>query len=281
MENNPADWRAFWKKASSDLDAHVNRTVDVHADRFLFESLGLLCFSIEEIDKKITKNREVYPRLDVPLVVTVDLCRASLNSYRCLSIASVALTLRAALEVHANLKFIVRSDDPTMYADRYCRFLRIETLMHRRRSKNLSTPSAQEEAQILDENPEWRDKETGKLVKRPHWTGIDGYTFESVARKVGLSSDYDSMYVMTSKFSHGSSLLLNMYRKSGALTLVPCPEDCMRLSMMATNYCMDTFREYADFFGIPFPDGEYKEILRHLLPIAEIIAPGYTERSKQ
>lgn len=168
-----------------------------------------------------------------------------------LSPVAAAGLYRTALEARCNLLFIIMSDAPEKWADRFHRYIGVEKVLHEQHRPNggLSMLSPAERELILKSGPEWFNEKGD--VKVAHWTADKKLkSLKSMAQTVGLEKEYHVMYGLGSKFMHGSPLLVNVYSQGRNLGALTNPNLCTQLSLLGTETCISILKEAADFFGV-------------------------------
>jgi hypothetical protein len=154
--------------------------------------------------------------------------------------------------------FIIKSNDPEMYADRFVRYEGIERILREEYAPAGTPPllSKAEEERIRQTCPEWFNSKGKVAVK--HWTADDKYkSLKALAESVGLQDEYHKVYSIGSKFVHGSSLVRNLYLSGGQIGAVVNLGLCADLSLLASLNCMQMLKEAADFFGVPSFEDDY------------------------
>src|SRR2546430_249121 len=112
------------------LDQFINQQRDPAVEAALAEGFFLFSFVMEDFKEKATKNADLFLKIGIQLITMQDALRMLHVAVAGLSTVTVATLTRVALEHYCKLKFIITSDNPALYADRYERFAQIERLIH-------------------------------------------------------------------------------------------------------------------------------------------------------
>jgi hypothetical protein len=195
------------------------------------------------------------------LVETQDLLRGIVACHRAMTLAPLALLVRTSFEIHCNLRYVIRSSDPARMADLFDRFGKVEKITGMKASAATPDPSPADWDNLKRECPEWFDSKTGKIVDQPHWT-TEKTNLRKMASSPGidLESDYVALYKTTSKFTHASPLVANMYRKANGLQCIPSSEQNSQFGLLGAHNCLKILEEFIDFFGVPWPKIEVMEM---------------------
>lgn len=264
MNNPHKNYKEYWAEISPLLEKHVDKSLLTDALTYIDSSLAFYCYTTEDLNEKITLNKEVAKALIVPIVETQDILRGILALYKNLNLAPLAIMLRTSFEIYCTLKFIATRDNPALYADRFFRYQEIEQIKHLRAVPGFPNKLSQSIPEILDRNPEWKDPATGNLVKRAHWSATFS-SFEEIARECGEQANYDSVYRTNSKFTHASPLLKNMYHGADGLGAIPKPSLALSMALQATHYCIATLKVFCEMYGVLFDEDEYNYILQFMM----------------
>lgn len=246
------DVQAYWNDVGPRLAGYLKVKRNAQVEDCLRHALALFSFIQETFVADATKNQTILKHTGIMLVHVHDVIRGLVSAQADLSPVSVAALLRIALEVRCNHLFIIKSNTPEMYAERFSRYASVERIL-REEYAPPGTPSLLSQAaeqEIRKTCGEWF-KSSGKVSVK-HWTAEDNYkTLKALADKVGLSAEYSTMYSIASKFIHGSALLENMYSQQGGLGALVDPQRCSNMSLLAAMQCIKLLQEAAVFYGVP------------------------------
>jgi hypothetical protein len=225
----------------------------------LAHALFLFAYVFEDFKAKATKNVEVFDDIAVMLIEMLDVVRALVHGYGELSPVTLGVLTRVSLELRCNLKFVFTRADPAMYADRFKRFGEFQTvrddLMKALDNGVLTSNERHALARLFSE---WLDKK-GRPRNGMNFTGDEQFkSVRRVAKEVGLADDYDKAYTTFSLYVHGSALLVRSYADSdGKIGPLGDPARCKSMALVAVTYCMETLRDTALFFGVPWDPSEF------------------------
>lgn len=263
-------YKPYWSGLKPRLSTHILSQLDNEILDYIDKTTGFVTFQCEDIDTKITKNKNFYKRIEVILAENLDLLRGVHVSYSHLAMAQLALTLRTIFELHVNLKYIVCGPDPDQLSDRYLRFFHVEKYVASMQSSNLPQLTQAEIDNIFVNSPEWIDSNTND-IKKPyrnlHWSGILGCNLRDLCKKteVDLDEYYETLYKTNSKFTHASPILLNMYSRGNSFGPLPLHIHVARFAILASYFSLETMKLYSDFFGLPYISSEYDELQQMFL----------------
>jgi hypothetical protein len=248
----PSDALGYWNSIQGRLLAEVQRRVIPEIDQSVLFSIAFFSCVQETFLDRATQHREWVGNLRPALVHIQDVLRGILAGYREQCPATLAAMHRIALEVRCTVAFILRHTEPAKQADLWWRYMDVQRYLydlHRAPEDRLVSPA--EKTRIETSCTEWF--KDGK-VRVKYWTADPGIsTFRVVAEKVGMLSDYRTMYALTSTFVHGAALLRNAYRAGCA----GVPADNARQALMACGHAIRMLLEMADFFGVPYEQDDH------------------------
>lgn len=261
-------FREFAEHVSANLDQYIATRRDRALEDALWHGFLLYSYVVEDCQPKATKNRKVLDKTGIMLIEGQDVLRGIVHGMAAVSPVVLATMLRVAIELRCNYRFIMSRPDPLTYADRYFRFGRVITLAHDEEGKAGGDVLTREDREaILASSPEWLVKskdgtlatrKDGRLRINLNWTADPQFdSLKKIAAEVGLANDYRTAYGATSQAVHGSALVTNLYRDADGIHPVGVTAPCKRLAALGAFQCMRLVGEAADFFGIPFDDGEY------------------------
>lgn len=256
----------YWADLLPRLTEYLQKSRKQPVSEFLRDGLIFFSFHSEDLGSKVRANSHIHPKLDLFVAYAHDQLRAAPVLYENLNLAPAAISARAAFENYVSLSFITSSTDAAVLADRYHRFKDIEKLKGLRNSPFLDPLPEEEEKRILAANPEWVDSTSGKLVKKPHWTGINGMSVETMVKQIG-KADYYSLYRTTSSFVHASPITVNLYSSFGQLRSVSSENQSRRMSLLIALFALETLVEYCRFFSITY---DYPGYLALMTKVSEL-----------
>lgn len=253
------EWVKYWNDVGPRLSVYLHGNTDARIIRYFVNCIAIYSWLAEDWAKKTTKHPELRDKLSIFIVETQDLMRGILASYEHMTMAPLALLLRTAFEIHVNLKYVVRSDDPAKWADLFDRFQHIEQILGIKSSAQLPSPKEEDFKRVAAICPEWFEPGTIKLKKDEiHWTATKtNLRLLAEAPHVDLGEQYVGLYKVNSKFTHASPLIRNLYRKGGSLHSIPSRDQCGMFALLAMGQCMAVLQESCEFFGVEFPEYDY------------------------
>jgi len=212
--------------------------------------------------------------------------RANLACQSHLLLATSALNLRTAFEIYANLLYIIRNPDPALMANRFLRFKEVEKYLY---DKESGKPllSAEEYRRIEEACNEWFVVKAGKARVKTHWTAQEPMSLKKMTKELdewdeaaGVESkkrlkmheSYHQVYGMASKFTHGSSIIVNLYDQKSGIGCIPNPAHPTRLNLMGTTFIMKCLQEACLHFGVEFPEYDYAVAVMSFFTKAEEFA---------
>jgi hypothetical protein len=203
-----------------------------------------------------------------------DILRGILFAQKNLLLATSAFHLRSAFEIRCNLKFIFQHTNPKQQCERLSDFFRYEQIVGSRLSPNLPYEGEPVEKAFAQRHPYWANKSTGLLKNNADWNG-EGKGFKEICDDLGWQDQYFQMFKITSKFVHGSPIVRNMYQQAGkGMGCIPDSKHPTMFSLLATNTITDCLMEYCEFFGVEFPELDYRIIQTEMLKVQKLM--GYT-----
>ena len=257
-----AEWKSrteYWADVGPRIKGFLENQRRADVVSALEKCLEFFSYNSEDLSKRATANTAIVPKLDLFVVYAHDQIRAAPILYSNFNLAPAAIAARATFENCVSQRYIIKNADSAKLADQYNRFKDIEKIRGHRNSPFLSPLSDAEESKILDKNPEWRDADTGKLVKKPHWTGKSGTTFEQLVQAVDMK-DYYSLYRTTSAFVHASPITLNLYVSGRGLGSISTEIQARRMCLLIAMFALETLVDYCKFFGVTYDAKDYYEI---------------------
>ncbi len=238
------------------LAAFIQQQRDRGFEDVLGEAFMLFSWVMEDFKKKARQHAELFDKVGIVLIEMQDALRSLQVAHASLSPATLAALTRIIMELRWNLRLILKSKNPALYADRFVRFGEIEKLIHdEKKPENGKLLSATQREYIKKVCPEWvKTKKDGSIRYDTNWTcEKDLDSVAKIARATGCDEEYDRMYAVTSKYMHGSPLLLNAYGwPDGHVKPIGHPERCKSLAAMGAKWAIDTLMDAATFFGVPF-----------------------------
>lgn len=269
-ERTHKNWIEYWTDVSGRLDAHIEKQRIHDAEKYITCALGFYSFITEDLEKKVTKNKELV-KPTFPLMVELqDILRSILFAQRHLLLASSAFHLRTAFEIRCNLKYIFSHANPAQICERLSDFFRYEQIVGSRLSPNLPYEGEAVERAFATQHPYWANRSTGLLRDNEAWNG-EGKSLKAICDDLKWQDEYFQMFKITSKFVHGSPIIRNMYSKGISIGCIPDVRHPTMFSLLAANNITDCLMEYCDFFGIDFPELEYRTVQAEMLKVQKML----------
>ena len=245
---------AYWNEIKDRLRAEVNKRIMPEVDQAVLFSIAWFSCVQETFLERATKHQDWVGNLGAALVHIQDVLRGVLAGYREQSPVTLAAMHRIALEVRCTMAFILRSEEPRKYADRWWRYMDVQRYLYdlpKRPEEKMISPA--EKSRIESTCTELF--EDGK-VRIKYWTADPSSSkFRVIAERVGMLEDYQTMYELTSTFVHGSALLRNAYRTG----CVGIAADNARQALFPCKHAIEMLIEMADFFGVPYRQDDHAE----------------------
>jgi len=247
---------------AADVGPKLQQFIEQQRDRpfenVLGEAFMLFSWVMEDFEAKTktTQQKEMFKKLGIILIEMQDALRGLHAGQVDLSAVTVAALARIIFELRCNLRFIFTRKDPALYADRFNRFAGIEKLVHDDRKlagQRMLSPA--ERDRIQKDCPEWiKRKKSGEIRYDLNWTADPQFdSFKKIAEAAGLLTEWEIMYDVTSKFVHGSPLLVNGYRSpNGHVGPIGRPDHVKQTSAIGAKWAIDALMDAARFFGVPF-----------------------------
>jgi hypothetical protein len=263
--------KVYWDVAAPIVNDLLNSRRDGEIEQLLEAAIAIGSFILQDFDGKRTKNEHLAGRFDSIVVFVLDILRGAHAAQRCLSLASSAVAARSTFEALVNLRFIVTSPTPDLYADRFHRFQVVERL---NRHYKGGMPLVEQDVQALTADAtEWIDPKTGKPKRNVKWHA-EGHTIADLAELVGEGDGYRGLYSLNSLFTHGSSATQKLYAKDGKLQLLSDTKHLSLQSILVVGNAIKVFATHAEFFGVPIPRGELMELARRLNENSDRLSRG-------
>lgn len=267
MSTKHKNHEEYWKDVFPRLQTYLHNETKQDIKDIIFTCLAFYGFLTEDIGQKIKKNQAISPKLDLFLVFAFDQLRAALVLYENLNLSPLAISARATFENSVSIRFITSNADPDKYADRYHRYKDIVRLKAHRNSLILP-PLTEQEVNLIKTNcPEWFLPD-GKLKKNPHWTAIDGMSFEQLVNKADMK-DYYSIYRTTSQFVHASPITVNMYKGPKGMGAIAFEKRAKEFALIICIFSLETLKDYLLFFGVEFDQGYFLGLLTKLNKLSQ------------
>jgi hypothetical protein len=236
--------------------AFIQQQRDRAFEDVLGEAFMLFSWVMEDFKQKAKQHTDLFDKVGIILIEMQDALRGLQVAHASLSPATLAALTRIIMELRWNLRLILKSKNPALYADRFVRFGEIEKLIQDEKKPDdakLLSPAQRE--RITKLCPEWiKTKKNGSTRYDTNWTCDNEFdSVGKIAKATGCEDEYDVMYAVTSKYMHGSPLLLNTYAwPDGHIKPIGHPERCKSLAAMCAKWALDTLMDAATFFGVPF-----------------------------
>lgn len=275
MENEN-NWKTYWEETKLILEDYlkVNRVSAV--EEYIESALSLYSFITEDIFKNVTKHKDLAKSV-YPLVIQLnDIVRAALVNQKELLLSSSATNLRAGFEISCNLSYIFRHESPSLMLERLAAFTQCEEIIAQRTFPgfNPKPNDIEIEKAFAAKHPYWATS-AGLLKESPSWTGEKGVGIQQIISKAGKDKDYYHIYKATSKFTHGSPVVINAYRRR-SLGISPLGkiELTSNFNINIAKIALDVLLECSQFFGVVFPTKSYTEVQIKILSIYKDIPSG-------
>jgi hypothetical protein len=264
------DWVNYWNSLAPSLEKHIEKHRIPEAESYIVKSFGFFSYVTEEISTKVTNHKELFAKVYVLIVELQDLLRSTLIAQQQLLLATSALNLRTAFEISCNLEFIYQHDNPEVMMQRMEDFFRYEKIVGSRLSRFMDSVPEDEEKAFADKHPFWKNNRTGLLKDTATWNG-EGLGFKQVAEKIGKEKEYVEIYKISSKFVHGSPVVINMYRSRWGTNCLTTPDRMTNMNMMCCHTIMEALMSFCNFFGVPFSEVDYRMIQVDMLKVEPIL----------
>lgn len=252
------DHLQYWDYVAPRLGVFVQQQYDAAFDHALLEALAFYSFTSENLSDRATQRKEDVPKAAPLIIITQDILRGLLAAHRDLSLVSLAALARVALEARITSHFIITSDDPPKYLDRYFRFADVRALIddfHKMKAGELSLLSPHRREQLEGNATEWvRKKLAGKNGGYlDAWTAEEGLgSVAKIAEVAGLGPEYRSTYAVTSKYVHCSSMVRGLYSGPNGMNAIGQKEHCRTLATLGMGHAMAVLSDLCEYFGVPF-----------------------------
>ena len=239
------------------LTQFIQSQRDSEFEAALGDAFSFYSFIFEDFRAEADRHQDIFDKIGVMLVELQDVFRGLLLGQAALSPVVLAALTRVALEVRINLKLILSREAPGEWADRYMRFASVSTLAHDNGKPQGERRLRQAEVEkTLRECAEWVQKrEDGSVTFNFNWTADKRFdSVKRIAGEVGLLSDYENTYAVTSEYVHGTYLLMNAYRGPEGVRSVGQLPACKMMTFLGMSHCMYALHDAAQFFGVPLDD---------------------------
>lgn len=266
MSTRHKDHESYWNDVYPRLAQHLATETKQEIKDIIFTCNAFYGFLTEDVGQKVREHKNIHPRLDLFLVFAFDQLRAALVLYENLNLSPLAISARASFENLASIKFITSNADPAKFASLYERYKDIVRLKAHSLSDNLGPIPQAEIERIKQVCPEWF-KSDGTLKKKPHWTAIDGMSFEQLVEKIKME-EYYSLYRTTSNFVHASPITQNMYKGPKGLGAISDERRARQFALLICLFTLDTLKEYVVFFGVEFDQNYFLGLIKKVSELA-------------
>lgn len=271
MDDFSDEFKKYWKDTSQHLSTYVTSKRDHEVEQLITSTLFFFAYSTEDLTSKVTKNQNDLNKLNSYIIIAIDTLRGLLRCQEELSLASLSLLNRMTFEIHCNLQYMFSHQSPAQMIDRNFRFGDVEKYKHSQQIGAAVKLSREQEIQIKKNCPEWFDV-SGKLIKAHYCWNAEPTVgnFREITKVLKMEEQYVSLYSTNSKFVHGSSLTLNMYRDNkkkvhfNGSTIF-----CSSISIATCNYWLDTLENYTNYFGITINEDDFFVLKISILSLME------------
>ncbi len=271
MTEKSPEWLEFREKVITKLVERLKALGVDSAEKYIDASFWMFSCILQDLQEKVTTNKEYYSRFYPMLYQLQDVLRANHGCQQNIVVCSAAFNLRVTFEIYCNMRYIFRNPDPKKMTFMFDRYQEVEKFLHK--EQFTETKVSEEEREKLDRDfPEWF-MEKGKRRKCPlhHWTAIDRMNTKQLAKEVGLENEYYVFYGATSKFTHASQLTWNFFRTNGVITPIPDPKTTTMFTIASTAFAMKCLFEFCHHFGVTLPTEEYVAIHEHFLEAQKFV----------
>jgi uncharacterized protein DUF5677 len=266
-----------YQEYAADIGTKLNQFLEQQRDRVfeavLWDAIMLFAFTLQDVEAKAKRHVPILQKVGIMLVALNDTLRGILIAQAKLCPMALATLARVAVEVRANLTFIATSEDPALYADRYERYAQVEKLNHDQRRSNLQLSTAEGE-DVAARCAQWikgKDPD-GHFKLLLTWTADPRFKkLRQIAVAVGMQDDYDKLYDVTSKYVHGSRLMVHGYTWPDGYRALGEPKRCKQMASLACLSCMRALRTACAFFQVPLDPDSYGSWLERFLQVCEDI----------
>lgn len=270
MSTTHKDWIEYWKQIAPPLEAHIQSQRVPDAESYIKCCFAFFSFVTEDFVKKITKNNSLFTGISPLIVELQDILRGTFHTQVNLIIATSAFNLRSAFEIRSNLTYIYKHNNPSEMIQRLSYFFRYEQIVGSRLSPNLSYEGEEIEKAFADVHTYWKNKTTGLLKDNADWNGEDK-KFKTICDDLKWQDDYFYVYKLTSKFNHGSPIVRNMYQTHRGLSCMADPKNTTIFNILCAHHICEWLMDTCEFFGVDFPELEYRKIQMKVLELKKII----------
>lgn len=264
------NWKEYWDEIAGKLDADIKGRRLPDAEKYIDYALGFYSYMTEDLIEKVTKNGDIVKHTFPLMVELQDILRAILFAQRHLLLATSALHLRTSFEIRCNLNYIFQHTDPKTICERLSYFFRYEQIVGSRLSPTLPYEGEAVEKKFASEHPYWANKKSGLLRDSACWNGEDK-SLKDICIDLKWEPEYFQMFKLTSKFVHGSPIVRNLYLTKTGLGCIPDTKHPTMFSLLATNNITECLMEYCKFFGIDFPETDYRSIQSEMLKVQKVL----------
>jgi len=255
----------YWQVVAPRVNSFMTQRRDRPVEDFLESSIAVYSYIVEDLEQKRTANQHLAGHLESLVVLGLDYLRGAHAAQIYQSLATAALTARSAFEAMVTLKFIVRSGTPDVYAKRFVNFQMVERLRRHYRGRGVLSPK--DLADLTAACATWLGPKTNQPKRECKWHG-ENLSIRGLADKAGELAGYESLYATNSLFTHGSSIVQNLYRNGAALQPLPDTKQVSRQSILTAGSCLTLVTEHARFFGVSLPQTEYAALLKNMTTLA-------------
>lgn len=264
------DWVKYWDRVSVGLEEHINKNRIPEAEEYILKSFGFFSYMTEDISTKVTKYSDIFHKIYVLILELQDILRSTLINQQQLLLATSALNFRTAFEIAINLEFIYQHKNPEELIQRIEDFFTYEKIVGSRLSKHLDSFSEEKEKEFADKHIYWKNKKTGLLRDSAQWNG-EGLSFKDIVIKLGREQEYYEIYKTTSKFAHGSPVIMNMYRTSTGMGCLTPPDRMSNMTIMCCHTIMEALMSFCNFFGVEFNEVDYRIIQTDMVKAKKVL----------
>ena len=259
MGDYSEDFKKYWEDTSRHLSTYVSSKRDLEVEQLITSTLFFFAFSTENLSTETRKNKSDLYKLSSYVIIGIDTLRGLLRSQEELSLATLSLLNRMTFEIHCNLLYMFNHQSPSQMIDRNFRFGEVEKYKHSQQRDATVKLSEEQKNQIKKACPEWFD--TNGTLRRDNYCWNAEPTvgnFREITKVLKMEEQYVSLYSTNSKFVHGSSLTLNMYKDNKQrIHFNGNPVFCSSISIATCNYWLDTLESFTNYFGIQINEDDF------------------------
>lgn len=266
MSKTYPDWISYWKDVAVKLEGHIRSQRDENAESYIKCCFAFFSFVTEDFVAKATKNNDHIQAVTPMVIELQDILRATFMSQSFLTLATSAFNLRAAFEIRCNLVYSYKHASPAEMFQRLTDFIRYEQIVGSRLSPSLGYEGETVEKEFASKHDYWRNKASGLLKDNADWNG-EGKKLKDICDELKWQDEYFQIFKISSKFQHGSPIVRNLYQTGKGIGCVGNPKFPTMFNLLCCHNICESLMETCEFFGVDFPELEYRKIQVKMLEI--------------